>query len=88
MTADGGSAQAEYNRLTWQCRRGMRELDELLNAFLATHFAALDAQGRRDFATLLEYPDAVLLELLMGRMAAADRDLAGLVRNIRNAAAT
>lgn len=80
-------SRADYNRLAWQCRRGMRELDELLYGFLGKRFATLDADSRRVFETLLAYPDSVLLELLMGRMTPADRDIAHLVRDIRNAAA-
>jgi len=76
-----------YRRLAWQCRRGMRELDELLSGFLAQGYAGLDADGRAAFDALLEYPDAVLLELLMGRMAPADRDTANIVRAIRDTAA-
>ena len=74
-------------RLAWQCRRGMRELDELLLGFLAQGYAGLDAGGRAAFNTLLAYPDAVLLELLMGRMTPADKDAAGIVRAIRDTAA-
>jgi antitoxin CptB len=76
-----------YRRLAWQCRRGMRELDELLSGFLAQDYAGLDAAGRATFDALLAYPDAVLLELLMGRMTPADKDAAGIVRAIRNTAA-
>jgi antitoxin CptB len=75
-----------HRRLTWQCRRGMRELDELLLRFLARGYTGLDAGGRSAFDTLLAYPDAVLLELLMGRMAPADKDAAGIVRAIRDTA--
>jgi antitoxin CptB len=75
------------NRLTWQCRRGMRELDVLLKGYLEHRFERLDAQQRNGFARLLEYPDAVLLECLMGRMVPADRDVASIVRDIRHTAA-
>jgi antitoxin CptB len=78
---------AAINRTAWQCRRGMRELDELLGQFLVQRYVELDARDRLAFDTLLEYPDAVLLELLMGRMAPADGDLARLVRAIRDTAA-
>ncbi len=77
----------DYRRLAWQCRRGMRELDELLLGFMARGYAGLDSDGRVAFTTLLAYPDAVLLELLMGRMAPADKDTAGIVRAIRDTAA-
>jgi antitoxin CptB len=76
-----------YRRRTWQCRRGMRELDELLLGFLTRGYTGLDADGRVAFDTLLSYPDAVLLELLMGRMAPADKDAADIVRAIRDTAA-
>lgn len=77
---------AERNRLAWQCRRGMRELDELLGGFLRQTCGMLDEKERQTFSLLLDYPDSVLLELLMGRMAPADRDVARLVRAIRHTA--
>ena len=79
---------ATLNRLAWQCRRGMRELDDLLGRFLQQRYGSLDQQQQATFQTLLEYPDAVLLELLMGRMTPADTDVAHLVHAIRDAAAT
>jgi antitoxin CptB len=85
-TAD--TTTARVNRLAWQCRRGMRELDELLNSFLLRDYRSLDESAQETFAGLLEYPDAVLLEILMGRMTPADKDVACIVQKIRNAAAT
>jgi antitoxin CptB len=84
MTED---PQQLRNRLAWQCRRGMRELDVLLKGFLEHRFEGLDAQQRNSLARLLDYPDAVLLECLMGRMVPADRDVATIVRDIRHSAA-
>lgn len=75
------------NRLSWQCRRGMRELDVLLGNFLDRRYSSLDDIEQRTFELLLEYPDAVLLELLMGRMTPADADMAKIVTQIRNATA-
>ena len=74
-------------RLAWQCRRGMRELDELLGVFLRRRYPDLDARQRQAFSQLLDYPDTLLLELLMGRMTSSDRDVAALVRDIRDTAA-
>ena len=84
MTND---TQHNYNRLAWQCRRGMRELDVLLKGFLEHRYEQLDAQERDSFARLLDYPDAVLLEWLMGRMVPADKDVASIVQDIRHTAA-
>jgi antitoxin CptB len=75
------------NRLAWQCRRGMRELDMLLTGFLEQRFDRLDAHERGSLARLLDYPDAVLLEWLMGRMVPADKDVASIVQDIRHTAA-
>ncbi|MGB7932753.1 MAG: succinate dehydrogenase assembly factor 2 [Gammaproteobacteria bacterium] len=84
MTED---PQHSRNRLAWQCRRGMRELDVLLNGFLEHRYERLDAQERSSFARLLDYPDAVLFEWLMGRMVPADKDVASIVQDIRHTAA-
>jgi antitoxin CptB len=65
----------------------MRELDEILGYFLDKGYSRLDEPGRGHFSRLLDYPDTVLLELLMGRMAPADRDVAHIVRAIRNSLA-
>jgi antitoxin CptB len=87
MQATTESGPGNYNRLAWQCRRGMRELDELLNSFLLQGYRCLDEAAQETFTRLLEYPDAVLLELLMGRMTPADKDVACIVQKIRNTTA-
>ena len=64
----------------------MLELDLLFRDFLDTGYAGLDAGGRRCFEQLLDYPDAVLLEWLMGRIQPTDKDVAQLVQRIRSTA--
>ena len=73
-------------RLRWSCRRGMLELDLLLDGFLEHGFSQLDARGRETFKRLLDYPDTTLLQLLMGQMQSSDRDVAHVVEHIRNSA--
>lgn len=75
----------ELSRLRWKCRRGMLELDLLLRGFLDTAFETLDATQQQQFDRLLDYPDAVLLEWLLGRIQPADKDVAKLVQQIRSA---
>jgi len=82
------ATDSERNRLAWQCRRGMRELDEILGCFLGRGYGGLNETGRVHFSKLLDYPDSVLLEILMGRMAPADTDVADIVRKIRNSLAS
>lgn len=81
------SADTEINRLRWQCRRGMRELDLLLLQFLESGYTDLDAHAARAFNRLLECPDALLLEWLLGRQLPSDKDVADVVRRIRRATA-
>lgn len=75
-------------RLHWQCRRGMRELDLLLQDFLERSYPSLDEDARRAFLALLECPDALLFDYLMGGMTPSDPALADVVRRIRGATAS
>lgn len=71
-------------RLRWRCRRGMKELDELLLGFLETRFEMLDRGDRARFAALLECPDPELWAYLSGRDMPDDPALADVVRIIRH----
>ena len=71
--------------MRWKCRRGMLELDLLLKAFLTQGYQDLDGPGQQRFDEMLDYPDAVLLEWLMGRIRPTDKDVAQLVEKIRSA---
>ena len=62
----------ESDRICWQCRRGMLELDLVLAAFVDRHLDRLDAQQLEIFKELLEQPDNDLLHLVMGRAEPAD----------------
>lgn len=74
-------------RLYWQCRRGMRELDLLLHGFLERGYEELDEEGRAAFLALLDCPDSLLFEYLMGRAFPSDAAIADVVRKVRDAAA-
>ena len=78
---------SELSRMRWKCRRGMLELDLLLKAFLDTAYQDLDDAQRTCFDNMLDYPDAVLLEWLMGRIQPTDKDVAQLIEHIRSATA-
>ena len=79
------TAQQEKNRIHWQCRRGMLELDDMLQGFLRQAFDELDTGERRQFEALLRCHDNLLLEYLMGRTIPADLDTANVVNKIRTA---
>lgn len=84
MDAD---ARVQRARLYWQCRRGMRELDLLLQGFLERGWSDLPPPGQAAFERMLRHQDALLLEYLMGRRAPSDREVADVVARIRAGAA-
>lgn len=71
------------NRLRWKCRRGMLELDLLLNRFLDVGYADLDPVAQTHFEQLLDYPDTELLALLMGQTTASKRSIANVIQSIQ-----
>lgn len=80
------AAPPSISQLAWRCRRGMLELDLLLQGFLERGYTSLSADDQRAFVALLGAEDAVLLEYLLGRMRPADPALARVVVAIRRAA--
>ena len=75
----------ELSRLRWRCRRGMRELDELLLRYLELRLPHAAERERDAFAGLLELPDPELLGYLAGQRppsATADPMLEDVVARI------
>ena len=75
----------ERDRVRWRCRRGMLELDLLLQGFLDRGYDGMAPRELEAFDQLLEYPDNVLLDVLMGHMVPADKDIVCVVEKIRRA---
>lgn len=76
----------QLSRLRWRCRRGMLELDLLLQPFLDAGYDELDEAGQGLFIALLELPDQELLEQLMGIKETQEKELAHIITQIRHAA--
>lgn len=68
----------------WQCRRGMLELDLLLNNFVDKEVKNLSAEQKQTFELLLSYPDQTLLDLLLGNSISSDASIAAIVQQIQN----
>ena len=47
----------QLNRLRWQCRRGLLELDVVLERFLERYGDQLQGERLASFETLLNYAD-------------------------------
>jgi antitoxin CptB len=75
-------ALAEIRRLRWQCRRGMLELDHLLDRFLDLGYASLDGVDRARFERLLGEQDQRLSDWFMSRADPPDPEMGRLVARI------
>jgi antitoxin CptB len=71
------------SRLYWQCRRGMLELDHLLQDFYQCSIDELSPAELQSFESLLQCPDAQLLEYLLGHSVPVDSAMAHVVHKIR-----
>ncbi len=77
--------EQQHRRVYWQCRRGMLELDELLQRYFDTRYDGLSAQERDSFTQLLSMPDQELSELLLRGGRCADSALNHVIDQIRSA---
>ena len=57
----------DLDRIRWRCRRGLLELDLVLEAFLERGYSRPDGGQRRVFDRVVEQPDNDLLALALGR---------------------
>jgi len=69
--------------LRWRCRRGMLELDILLNEFIDKKYSLLNENEKEVFNQLLDYPDQLLFDLFLGHMESSDIKVSALVQTIR-----
>ena len=74
---------ADASRLRWRCRRGMRELDQLLGWYLETRYASSGDAEKEAFSTLLDQQDPQLWDWLMGRAQPEFAPWRGIVDEIR-----
>lgn len=74
---------SEYAQLKWRCRRGMLELDMLLNRYLDINYSTMTEKQGAVFSEVLEYPDQVLFDLLLGNMQSSNADVNQLISEIQ-----
>jgi len=73
----------EKARLSWHCRRGMLELDLILNSFLEKGLDLLSEPQINQFDSLLSCTDPELFAWLMGHEDPYDKELAEIVAFVR-----
>lgn len=76
-------AVSELGRLRWHCRRGMKELDVLLERWMERDGPRASGDTLGCFAALLELPDPELARLLLSGGTHADPATDALLARIR-----
>ncbi|MDI1253553.1 succinate dehydrogenase assembly factor 2 [Thermomonas sp.] len=76
--------EAELRKLRWRCRRGMRELDQLLERWLEQRWRQSPTAQREVFLRLLDSEDDRLWRWFLGQEAPGDVKIAALVEQIRS----
>ena len=62
----------EFGRARWRCRRGLLELDIVLQRFMDRYYTQLDESGLEQFERLLALPDNDLWDLITARQVNTD----------------
>jgi antitoxin CptB len=70
----------ELDRVRWRCRRGMLELDIVLQRFVDKHYTQLNETELQQFDTLLNLPDNDLWDMITARKEMGDIKLQPMLR--------
>ncbi|MGI9249021.1 MAG: succinate dehydrogenase assembly factor 2 [Woeseiaceae bacterium] len=73
---------SEESRLRWQCRRGMRELDELLLWYLEARYSIVDDEEKAAFRAVLALADPELYGYLLQRQTHPSKPIASVIQHI------
>ena len=74
----------ELNRLRWQCRRGLLELDLVLERFLEKYGDRLQDERLSCFQTILTYTDNEIWDLIRAHTECRDARFAEVVQWMRD----
>lgn len=73
---------ANLKRLRWRCRRGMRELDLVLERFLAARGASMSDDDLETFSRFLDSSDMDLYLWVTGRDQPASPEFQAIVQQL------
>ncbi|MEE4191129.1 MAG: succinate dehydrogenase assembly factor 2 [Halieaceae bacterium] len=75
-------ANLDYNRIIWASRRGMLELDLVLEPFVRNAYRDLSSEDQARYRALLECEDQELFGWFLGRLRPEDAELAKIVDTV------
>jgi len=71
------------SRLLWRCRRGIKEMDIILQDFVNNSYEQLSNENKNAFSNLLDEQDLDILNWIMGKSEPADSKLIGIINIIK-----
>ncbi|MCB1985728.1 MAG: succinate dehydrogenase assembly factor 2 [Burkholderiales bacterium] len=74
----------DYERARWRCRRGMLELDIILQRFMDQYYCQLGSEELIQFERLLSLADNDLWDLICARKPVMDDDLLPVIKLLQN----
>jgi len=75
--------EGERSRLLWRCRRGIREMDIVLQTFLNQSYDTLSDTDKNSFAQLLDEADLDILNWIMGKGVPENDGIKNIITLIR-----
>ena len=75
---------SKHSRLAWRCHRGTRELDTLLQKFLASGFDQLSEEQQLLFDQFLDEQDPDIYNWITGFAIPANTDYLFLIQRLQN----
>ena len=70
-------------QLVWRCRRGVRELDVLLDRYLKTQYLQLDTVQKEAFERLLEVQDPIIMDWLFAKSQPKDMEMLNIINQLK-----
>jgi antitoxin CptB len=72
-----------FKKLQWRCRRGMKELDVLMQGYLNQMYRDAPREEQQAFQALVDMPDPELYHYFIGKENIDNPQLAALIEKIR-----
>ena len=70
-------------RLLWRCRRGIKEMDIILQEFINVSYEQLNDEDKNAFSKLLDEQDLDILNWIIGKNKPANDRLANIINIIK-----
>ncbi len=78
-SAQAADEAALLRKVRWKCRRGMRELDRIMERYLSDRWPQASATERDQFLSLLDVEDDKLFQWFMGYEPCTDERYSDIV---------